>query len=668
MQRVAVELGVHRHGGDAELAGRADDPHGDLTAVGDQDLLQHGCQCRCRGRTRRDPTSAWPPGWTRRARRRDRQHQRRPARRPRPTRPDRSVLVADHQTAGRGPARPPLGRAAGREPARVAAVPRRAGRIRASSPGGSASPPSTPAARPPASTAGAEVAQRRARRRAQAGRDPRRARRRRATVVVGLGLNVGWAPDGRGRLGDGIDPLDVLAALLAAFDRLPADVSRALPPDARHARPSGPDRAGRTACSTARRSTSTPTAGSVVVDACAVTHRIDVGDVDPPPLTAIPADAGCPRGPATSPPLAGGRVRKPTPTPAGRAGPRPGRARRRRRAAPGCWYSARERSERRRAGHPTSRRCCAANDGPAENFLLVGSDSPGRASTPAIPNAVDRRRGRGQWPAQRHDHGPAPRGGRRGVPAQPAPRPVGPDRRHRPARRRSTRRTTRDRSASPGRSPSRSASRSTTTSRSTSTASRELVDEIGGVEICVDVRRPGREHRAPAQSRVPGRNGEQALAYARSRHYEEFIDGDWQDGPQRSDLGRIARQQLFIRTAVAKLLRKVRRDPFALGDLIGAATGAVRIDEDVDPVDAADALCAAAEDGLATYTLPVVRRRARRPSRARARRGSRADPRLLPRRRARARHDDAARVTGARPTSAPDQRGVISGILAGCQP
>ena len=31
-------------------------------------------------------------------------------------------------------------------------------------------------------------------------------------VVVGLGLNVGWAPDGAARLGDGIDPLDVLRA------------------------------------------------------------------------------------------------------------------------------------------------------------------------------------------------------------------------------------------------------------------------------------------------------------------------------------------------------------------------------------------------------------------------------------------------------------------------
>jgi BirA family transcriptional regulator, biotin operon repressor / biotin---[acetyl-CoA-carboxylase] ligase len=42
------------------------------------------------------------------------------------------------------------------------------------------------------------------------------------SVVVGLGLNVSWAPDGAVRLGDGIEPMSVLVELLAAFDRLPS--------------------------------------------------------------------------------------------------------------------------------------------------------------------------------------------------------------------------------------------------------------------------------------------------------------------------------------------------------------------------------------------------------------------------------------------------------------
>ena len=44
-----------------------------------------------------------------------------------------------------------------------------------------------------------------------------------SVVVVGIGLNVGWAPIGAARLGKGIDPLHVLRELLVAFDELPDD-------------------------------------------------------------------------------------------------------------------------------------------------------------------------------------------------------------------------------------------------------------------------------------------------------------------------------------------------------------------------------------------------------------------------------------------------------------
>jgi LCP family protein required for cell wall assembly len=133
-----------------------------------------------------------------------------------------------------------------------------------------------------------------------------------------------------------------------------------------------------------------------------------------------------------------------------------------------------------------------------------------------------------------------------------------------------------------------------------------LVDEIGGVQICVDY---------PAQDENTGLrlnpgcqvlDGTQGLAYTRSRHYEEFVDGDWRGEEEAPDLARIGRQQQFIRAAVDKLLRRIRRNPLRLGDLIGVATDSVRIDGDLDPVDAANALRAAAEEGLATYTLPVV--------------------------------------------------------------
>ena len=43
-------------------------------------------------------------------------------------------------------------------------------------------------------------------------------------VVVGMGMNVRWAPEGAARLGEGVAPARVLSELLAAFDALPARI------------------------------------------------------------------------------------------------------------------------------------------------------------------------------------------------------------------------------------------------------------------------------------------------------------------------------------------------------------------------------------------------------------------------------------------------------------
>jgi BirA family biotin operon repressor/biotin-[acetyl-CoA-carboxylase] ligase len=97
-------------------------------------------------------------------------------------------------------------------------------------------------------------------------------------VVVGIGINVGWAPDGAARLGEGIEPLRVLQALLSAYDALPDDVHRRYcdhlvtlgqtvrverPSDVLVGRAIDVGRDGRLA----------------VLDACAITHWVDTGDV-----------------------------------------------------------------------------------------------------------------------------------------------------------------------------------------------------------------------------------------------------------------------------------------------------------------------------------------------------------------------------------------------------
>jgi BirA family transcriptional regulator, biotin operon repressor / biotin---[acetyl-CoA-carboxylase] ligase len=98
-------------------------------------------------------------------------------------------------------------------------------------------------------------------------------------VVVGVGINVGWAPEGGARLGEGIDPLAVLAHVLRALDAQPADIHDTycaalgtLGMRVRVELPGDGEVVGR-AVDVGR------DGRLVVLDECAITHRIDTGDV-----------------------------------------------------------------------------------------------------------------------------------------------------------------------------------------------------------------------------------------------------------------------------------------------------------------------------------------------------------------------------------------------------
>jgi BirA family transcriptional regulator, biotin operon repressor / biotin---[acetyl-CoA-carboxylase] ligase len=97
-------------------------------------------------------------------------------------------------------------------------------------------------------------------------------------VVVGIGLNVKWAPDDATKLGDQYDPRVVLDAMLAAYDQLPVDITALY----------------RASLATIGQSVRVELAGSavfgraldvlpdgrlVVLDDCGITHRFDTGDV-----------------------------------------------------------------------------------------------------------------------------------------------------------------------------------------------------------------------------------------------------------------------------------------------------------------------------------------------------------------------------------------------------
>lgn len=104
-------------------------------------------------------------------------------------------------------------------------------------------------------------------------------------VVVGLGLNVGWAPAGAACLGvhaptTVVDPPTVLAALLEAYDRLPDDIGGAyrdhLDTLGRRVRVELP---GAAADLVGRAVAIDDDGRLVVLDDCAITHHLDVGDV-----------------------------------------------------------------------------------------------------------------------------------------------------------------------------------------------------------------------------------------------------------------------------------------------------------------------------------------------------------------------------------------------------
>lgn len=138
-----------------------------------------------------------------------------------------------------------------------------------------------------------------------------------------------------------------------------------------------------------------------------------------------------------------------------------------------------------------------------------------------------------------------------------------------------------------------------------------LVSAVDGVPVYFNY--PSRDENTGLFQYDPGcvtLDGDQALAYARSRHFEirRTPNGRWQEDPS-SDFGRIARQQQFIKAALRKAVAKGVRNPFVLKDLLGIAQKNVTLDTEFSIQDLIDLGMQFRDydpDQLVTYTPPAT--------------------------------------------------------------
>jgi LCP family protein required for cell wall assembly len=111
-----------------------------------------------------------------------------------------------------------------------------------------------------------------------------------------------------------------------------------------------------------------------------------------------------------------------------------------------------------------------------------------------------------------------------------------------------------------------------------------LVDGLGGVTI--DFENPARDVKSGLNVTESGPvelDGQQALAYVRSRTYTEVINGE-ERLDQTADIGRIDRQQKFLRAVFSKL--SDTKNPFSLASAFSGLSGGLRVDDDMSMFDA----------------------------------------------------------------------------------
>ncbi len=132
----------------------------------------------------------------------------------------------------------------------------------------------------------------------------------------------------------------------------------------------------------------------------------------------------------------------------------------------------------------------------------------------------------------------------------------------------------------------------------------DLVDAVGGVDITID--HPAFDTGSGLNLPTAGTvtlDSTQALAYVRSRFYTEIVDGAEVADPT-SDLGRVQRQQEFMRALMLKV--SAERNPATLNSMSSAVADALVIDDSTSLTDALTIANALRTSSPESVTLPTT--------------------------------------------------------------
>lgn len=112
----------------------------------------------------------------------------------------------------------------------------------------------------------------------------------------------------------------------------------------------------------------------------------------------------------------------------------------------------------------------------------------------------------------------------------------------------------------------------------------KLVDAVGGIDVTFA--NPSRDTASGLVIEEAGTHhldGTQALAYVRSRHFEELKDGVWVEDPL-SDLGRVARQRAFLSSLLTEVTST--KNPFEISSISDAMSVGMKLDDAMNFLDA----------------------------------------------------------------------------------